>query len=151
MVVHRLLFCALLASIVLGGTVPPAHAREGQDRPDYGGIDPQVVAAWEKSGAYFCWFGTYPDHAGLGEHTRKSRPKDPEAVPGFQLSWRLEKGSALQALPAPGVPFVLSIWGKDWKDEHLKGLAHLKQLRLLAFRQTSVTDEGLRELAAFPR
>jgi hypothetical protein len=109
-----------------------------------GGIDPKVVAAWEKAGAKFGWmcrkdddppvFYVYP-------------PKSAVVVPAFKFR---ELPKEFADLPAPGVSFGLSLDGVKLTDGDIRAVAGLKQLQVLDLTWTNISDAGLKELAGLP-
>src|SRR5438093_11086169 len=134
---------ALVVLMAAGATSCNAAAQEGSEK-DYGGIQPTVVAAWEKAGAKFVWFDKSRQYA-----VRSTKPKDGgNALPGF--GFFRGAPSEFSALPAPGVPFGLIV-SQVISDENIKGLGGLRQLVTLIMIGTGVTDAGLKELAGLRR
>src|SRR5262245_61845277 len=94
---------------------------------DYGGIEPQVVAAWQKAGAEFVWFCERRSISVLSMFSE--RPAGKTVVPGFYLQWPPSGG--LKMLPAPMVPFGLSLQFWQVTDADVNEIAAFKQLQAL--------------------
>jgi RNA polymerase sigma factor (sigma-70 family) len=130
-------------------TDAPAAVRPGEQQ--YGGIDPQVVAAWQKAGAQFRWFVERP--LTLHPALALARPIQAEALPGFRFL-EVPRPGTFVMLPSPAVPFAIhfntatdeQIQAKV-TDAHLTELARLDQLQSLYFRSKQVTDKGLKALS----
>ncbi len=115
-----------------------AHAQEaGPLRPA-----PDVIAAWEKSGAEFGWI--YEDESGALIWRSKTEYL-PGAMPSFRI-WQPPRGRS-KPLPGPGVPFGVYFKGSLVTDAALDQIAELEQLHTLTVSETTVTDRGLKALA----
>ncbi len=109
-----------------------------------GGVDPATVGGYLKIGAVY---GAWPK-SDLHSHT----PPGPlEDRPGFRFKF---KTFPTARFPDVAVPFGIDLSRADVRDEklevtdeHLKELAHLKNLTTLGLRHSRVTSEGLKELA----
>lgn len=96
------------------------------DATKYGGIEPNVVAAWEKAGARFGWFtnvqfGVF-DLIDRPSRVRPEKLGGNPAVPSFAMNISPPVGS-LETLPKPAVPFGLSFAGRKVTDGWMKELA----------------------------
>jgi hypothetical protein len=93
----------IVAFLAASGGVS-AYGVDGQTTGDQdtGGIDSNVIAAWEGAGARFGWVrrdgSSFPPFS-------LARPKDGAVLPGFQV--RFMKLPVTQELPVPAVPFGL--------------------------------------------
>jgi hypothetical protein len=124
-----------------------AAQRAGADK-DTGGIDPKVVAAWEKAGAEFGWMSV--DENGL-LYFVPERPKGVPAVPTFTAK-KGESSLPLRELPAPGAPFGLKMFGLEpLTDADWKALAGFEHLHSLSIMFMGVTDARVKELAGLPK
>jgi hypothetical protein len=130
---------AAVAVLVLTASAAPAQRRE---------IDPEVVAAWVRSGAKVEWYGRTKD--GGWQITPKD-PDDPRALAALVWPTNLPPDN-LAKLPAPNVPFALFLSSapglQQCTDDDMKHLRRFKRLRHLAISGTLVTDVGLHELVA---
>src|SRR6516165_6729571 len=106
-----------------------------------GGIDPKVVAAWEKAGAKLGWICRRDDGSSV---FYVYPPKNTVMVPAFKFR---ELPKELADLPAPGVSFGLSLDGVKLTDSDIRAVAGLKQLQVLDLSWTNISDAGLKELA----
>jgi hypothetical protein len=119
--------------------VPPANA-------EFGGIEPKVVAAWEKAGAQFI----LTSNAALAPAKKKAA--DSDIYPTFKFSTATAKG-VIAALPPPAAPFGVSFIGAKGKGNPVSEvpvteLAALKQLRSLDLKGAGLTDADLKTLGA---
>ena len=88
-------------------------------------LAPEVIQAWEKTGAVAGWFGKDEDDSLVFRVRLGDGLKEP--VPAFELrEW--ERG-VLEKLPVPETPFGLSLNGTSVGDADLKELARLESLR----------------------
>jgi RNA polymerase sigma factor (sigma-70 family) len=124
------------------GKLPPAQV-EGAGASKTGGIEPATVAAWEQAGAHFGWL-EWHDRCFL--QFSFDRPQDREALPCFALTTWPQDG--VKALPAPAVPFAISLQGCKLRGHEIKALAGLQQLQALNLGMTQSSEGGLRGLAA---
>jgi hypothetical protein len=148
---------AQIAALKGGGGQQPAK--------DHGGMEPQVVAAWEKAGAQFGWFtdadlgvaGTAGPVVKFGgevvppmSRVRAEKPAGELALPSFAMKvWPPAGG--LEMLPKPTTPFGLSCVNLPVTDGWLKELAAFQQMQALDLNWTQVTDAGLKDLASLTK
>lgn len=119
--------------------VPSASA--AQEQKAVSPLPADIVAAWEKAGAWAVWMS--PNDGGLA--FRIAADGKQEEVPGFAfLEW---KPGVVGRLPQPGRGFGLSLNSSGVRDTELKELAGLSSVRLLSLYRTDVTDAGLKEIA----
>jgi Leucine-rich repeat (LRR) protein len=107
--------------------------------PSYGGIDPRVVAAWERAGAVFVWLG--PDAAEIS--LAPGEPPPAGAMPAFSVN-EPPGVRGFSALPAPSVPFGLHMRSVVLTGSHLQALGDLKLLRTLALVECDIPDDAAR-------
>ena len=119
--------------LLLGALIALSCMTLAQQQPSalqarsYGGVDPAVVMAWEKSGAEFVIDG---------------------AVPTFTFD-QLPSSDDFSALPTPGVPFAVRVNGAVLTDLHLEALGKFRGLRALALKSCRVAnDTSLARLAS---
>jgi Leucine-rich repeat (LRR) protein len=115
------------------------NAQPGPQAPNYGGIDPKEVAAWERAGADFTWMDAW------GERVRVSpgAPLPPGAVPGFWfVEYEMPRIAEFSALPAPAVPFGLRFNRALLAAPHLAALGALKQLRTFGCYACEIPDDA---------
>jgi Leucine-rich repeat (LRR) protein len=127
------LTCLLCLALLLADVQTQGNAPLGT------AIDPDTIAAYRKIG------GDYGGWVTDGHGKIMPYVPGPEVAakgtPGFRfLSFPDAK------LPEVAVPFGLDLSVLDITDQHLKGLAHLKNLTALDLRARSITDAGLKEL-----
>jgi Leucine rich repeat len=171
---HRVFCCAAFALSAIGLIIGVGGVRA--DEPEkplvHKPLPADVIKAWDRaefvagwmSDDKFAFHGTF----GFGEGG-KGRPG---VVPAFTLSEDWE-GQTVVVLPAPPVPFGLSLRHNRGVTESLKGLrgldnlwaldlhgtkaanmrdvAKLEQLRVLNLRYTRVDDGGVRQLAGLKK
>jgi internalin A len=138
------------AFVLLLLLLPPVLGGQGQkegsvnDR-DTGGIDPQVIAAWEKAGAQLGWLSR-DEFGSLTSLTwSPARSQGSAAIPVFGVFGPIPQG--LKDLPAPAVPFGLCLASAPVTDADLKELSRFQQLQWLDLKNTGDSDAGLKELA----
>lgn len=128
-----------------------AGDKKAGEATKYGGIEPQVVAAWEKAGTRFGWFTNVQfgvlDLIDQPSRVRPEKLGGNPAVPSFAMNIWPPVGS-LETLPKPAVPFGLSFAGRKVTDGWLKELAAFPQLQALDLNWTEVSDVGMKDLAA---
>jgi hypothetical protein len=110
----------------------------GQDK---GGVDPKVIAAWEKAGAEFGWMKA---EKGGPPQFSPQRPAAGRAVPAFRID--PGKQVMLRDLPAPDVPFGLELNDLALTDADVKALGGFAKLDTLDLLGTKIGDAGLRQL-----
>jgi hypothetical protein len=120
-----------------GGASPPA------DFEATGGIDPELVAAWERAGLRFGWhvhlYGTFTGKTPIRVDFLAKRREQEPALPAFSAKGVRIKG--LQGLPVPQVPFALHLHGVQLTEGDGKALARFPRLQALA-----LIDCGLRDV-----
>ena len=102
-----------------------------------------MILAWQKAGATVGWISRYEYHHMLF-HTNSEERKAGELPALVMARWH---PGVLKDLPAPPVPFALSLRGTSVGDSDLKELAGLQRLQVLDLSTTQVSPSGLRELA----
>ena len=130
---------ALTASLIAAGPTPVAQQ---QKLP--GPLPPDIVAAWEKTGARVAWMHVKNGKPAIrygGEGKEGEMP-----VFDFRGMQPLQPG-VLGRLPQPKRGFGLSFNSGGVTDAGLKELAKLNSLQSLDLSDTQVTDAGLKELA----
>ena len=126
-----------------------ATAAEAQDKKFAGrGIDPKIVAAYEKlGGKYGGWVtqriaGSNIKRFEFGAAAAKAR------LPGFFFATELNTKPPIfrDTFPDPGVPFGIGFY-QTLSNKNVKCLADLKSLTFLQITGDELTDAGLPELA----
>src|SRR4051794_7888944 len=102
------------ANATTGGNPPVREL----DPKDFGGVDVQVIAAWQQAGWGFGWFVLRPDG---GRAYLPTLPPDSAGLPAL-VALGQEAGSKLHDLPAPQVAFGLGLAGSRVTDAELQHL-----------------------------
>lgn len=119
----------------------------GADQPGFPQPLPaDVRMAWEKAGAVVGWMA--PEQAGFAFRSGIRDGKRREA-PAFSLTWSKWQPGVIAKLPAPEQGFALDLSATKVTNEGLKEIAAFEQLLFLDVCGTEVTDAGLKELAGF--
>src|SRR5262245_9270810 len=101
--------------------------------------DAELVAAWKKLPARFCWLNA--KDGGYWAYRNEGKPGDLPAfcVPEF-------KAGVIGKLPSPALPFALDLTGTKITDDGLSELAGFEHLQRLNLQGTAVSSEGLKAL-----
>src|SRR5262249_26011489 len=107
------------------------------------------IKAWKEAGAISGWMGV-TEYGSLQISSKREELLTDQALPGLQLRRWLGEGM-LARLPAPDVPFGLYIDHTSVTDEGMREVASLKNLTMLSMCSTKVTDAGLGHLVGLKR
>ena len=130
---RNLLLCGWVG--VFGfATATPAQEKKPAEK----GIEPAIVAAYEKIGAKYG--GLVKGEFDVAPSFQEGRAAAEKGLPGFFF-----KSGPKSKLPAVTVPFCLHFLAIT--DAELKELADVKNLSWLSLAFTEVTDAGLKDLA----
>ncbi len=134
---------------------PPTAQPAEHTRPEAtafkatGGIDPKVIASWERAGARFGWevpvYGDYFSKTPLTTQVMIRRPESGPALAAFSAMERHVKG--LQDLPPPQAPFALDLRRVQLTEGEVKALVRFQHLQSLTLIDTKIQDHSLKELA----
>src|SRR5436190_373847 len=107
---------AIAATILLSAIFQPIDTPAKE-------IAPEVVEAWEKAGAQLYWSIADPSGVILVDYSEKRT-----GLPGFIV---LKKLQNISALPAPDVPFGLSLYDTKLANDTIDCLCKMQNLRWL--------------------
>jgi hypothetical protein len=144
--IHSLVSVWSLTALAL---VCPHEAEAGQSKKAPEPLPANVVKAWQAAGGKAGWM-SLPGRRVVGnDHLLFTAQPAAHAVPGFRFE-RWQPGS-LAGLAAPARAFGLDLKGSTITDEGLKELAAFRSLTVLNLHGTKVTDAGLKELAGLKK
>ncbi len=146
-------YILIIVSLRLMGWGTPAHGQtSAEDKQLPKAIVPEVVQAWEKTGAKRGWLQAdcFVDYRyfEFAEHAKRAQPLAGE-VPAFLISYATAE--MLDKLPQPEVPFGIVVT-HNYEEVHLKKLGQLKQLQALRIYgsprfKSGTIDKELKHLA----